>query len=131
MSDNGGSGSIRLQTLAKLITIICLTGSLSFMFIAGSHQKSIILLSLFTVWVISPFAGLFLFPKLLKRSQVRSNVYQNWFMIILSICSLILYSRVLIPHIKKPAFLFLEGPLISWISILIFFLSGRKHSITN
>lgn len=122
---------IRLQTLAKLITIICLTGSLSFMLIAGSHQKSIILLSLFTVWVISPFAGLFLFPKLLKRSQVRSNVYQNWFIIILSICSLILYSGVLIPHIKKAAFLFLAGPLISWISILIFFLSGRKHSITN
>jgi hypothetical protein len=47
-----------------IVAIVGAIGSLYFMFKTGRNQKSILLIVLFTGWVLSPFAGLFLATKI-------------------------------------------------------------------
>ena len=96
--------------------------SLYFMFNVGRNQKSILLLLLFTGWVLSPFVGLVIANTISKPWLVlaRKPIYK--LMVILSIASFIAYSGILSPTNLKPAFMFLIVPLASWVIILIFIL---------
>ena len=47
-----------LQILALIALLVGAIGSLIFMFNAGHRQNSIILITFFTIWVLSPFVGL-------------------------------------------------------------------------
>ena len=50
------------QILALLFTLVGALGSLLLMFSAGRNNPSVILMAL-TIWVLSPFAGLFVASK--------------------------------------------------------------------
>ena len=122
-----------LQKSAFAALIISAIGSLYLMFSAGRHQKSIILIGLFTGWVLSPFLGIF----------AASNIYRNWspgrrrslyiLMIIIAIGSLIAYSGELVPPGTKPAFIFLINPLVSWLLLITFIMIVRRsqHNMKN
>lgn len=101
-------------------------GSLYFMFNASRDQQSIILIALFTGWILSPFAGLFLINKFADRWTVTSRVFLYWVMIILTIVSLVAYSGAFNTTDTKNAFVFLVVPLISWLIITIVYLIGRR-----
>ncbi len=120
MAENNKVNPSRLRKIALAILLIGAVGSLFFMFHAGSKQKSIVLLGLFTIWVISPFVGLFLATRLTKRwSEIRNR----WFfstMIFLNLLSLVVYSGLLLQSLTKPAFIFLIFPLLSWLAIITF-----------
>jgi hypothetical protein len=49
--------STLLRTVALILLVVGAVGSLYFMFNAGRNQKSILLIILFTAWVLSLFAG--------------------------------------------------------------------------
>jgi hypothetical protein len=114
-----------MQTVAMVAAIIGAIGSLYFMFKTGRNQKSILLIVLFTGWVLSPFAGLFLASKFSNRWIIPGRLSLYWLMIIFAIGSLVAYSGVLIPSGTKGAFIFLVAPFTSWIVITIVFLINR------
>jgi len=129
MTEKYKSRQSSLQTIAMIILLIGSIGSLYFMFIAGSNQKSIILIGLFTSWVISPFVGLFFASRFTK---VYTEKTHSWFystMIVLNIVSLIVYSGILATSQTKPAFNFLVVPFLSWLVILIIIFIAKRQNL--
>jgi hypothetical protein len=122
-----------LQKSAFATLITSAIGSLYLMFSAGRNQKSIILIGLFTGWVLSPFLGIF----------AAGNIYKQWsagqlrslyiLMIIIAIGSLVAYTGLLVPPGTKPAFIFLINPLVSWLLIITFIMISRRsqHNLKN
>ena len=119
---------IFLRILALIVMLVGAIGSLGFMFYACRHQNSVILITLFTVWLLSPFAGLLIADKISKRWTVLVRVTLCWLMLVLTLGSLIIYSGAISPHGTKPAFKFLVVPLISWILIVTVILIVNRLS---
>ena len=117
-----------LRTIALTLAAIGAVGSLYFMFNASRNQNSILLIALFTAWVLSPFAGLFVANKISNRWTVHTRSSLYWLTIILTIGSLVVYSGALMPPKTKLTFMFLVVPLISWLLIIITILVTRKFS---
>jgi hypothetical protein len=107
-----------LRILALIAMLVGAIGSLGFMFNAGHNQNSVILITLFTIWVLSPFAGLLIANKISKRWTVLTRLTLCWLMLVITFVSLISYSSVISPLGTKPAFKFLVVPLISWLLIV-------------
>ena len=131
MTDKKKSNQSFLGTIALIVALVGAVGSLYFMFSAGRKQTSIILLALFTAWILSPFVGLFISNKISNRWTVPARTSLYWLMIILTIGSLVAYSGAFNTHETKNAFIFLIFPLISWFLIVIVFLIARKISNKN
>ena len=108
-----------LRTVALTITAMGAIISLYFMFIAGSEQKSILLI------------GLFIADKISKHWVVPARLSLYLLMLILTICSIVAYSGVLTLADTKPAFIFLIIPMLSWLLIVTVFLVARKISNKN
>lgn len=108
-----------LHTIALTVLFVGAISSLILMFNSGRNQKSILLIVLFTGWVLSPFIGLFIADMIAKRwlSKTRVNIYL--LMIFITLASLLFYSGALNVPGTKPAFKFLIVPLISWALILV------------
>ncbi len=131
MTEKKNSNQGFLGTIAVIVALVGAVGSLYFMFSAGRKQNSIILLALFTAWVLSPFVGLFISNKISSRWTVPARASLYWLMIILTIGSLVAYSGAFNTPETKNAFIFLIFPLISWFLIVIVFLIARKISNKN
>jgi hypothetical protein len=131
MADKKTSNQNFLRTTALIVALVGAVGSLYFMFNAGREQKSIILLGLFTAWVLSPFVGLFISNKISNRWTVVARALLYWFIIILTIVSLVSYSGAFNTPETKNAFIFLIFPMISWFLIVTVFLIARKISNKN
>src|SRR5947209_13979929 len=108
-----------LRIVSRILGFIGALGSLYFMFNAGRHQKSILLIILFTGWVLSPFIGLFVASKISNHRKMPPQAIIYWLIIILAISSLIAYSGALILPGTKTAFIFLIWPFIWWILIVL------------
>ena len=131
MTDKKTSNQNFLRTTALIVVLAGAVGSLYFMFSAGREQKSIILLGLFTAWVLSPFVGLFISNKISTRWTAPARALLYWLIIVLTIGSLVAYSGAFNTPETKNAFIFLIVPLISWFLIVTVFLIARKISNKN
>ena len=131
MADKKTSNQNFLRTTALIVALVGAVGSLYFMFNAGREQKSIILLGLFTAWVLSPFVGLFILNKISNRWTVAARALLYWFVIVLTIVSLVSYSGAFNTPETKNAFIFLIFPMISWFLIVTVFFIARKISNKN
>ena len=107
-----------LRILALIVMSGGAIGSLCLMFNAGRNQSSVILITLFTAWLLSPFAGLLIAEKISKRWTALTRLTLYWLMLVLTLGSLISYSGAFSPVGTKPAFKFLVVPLISWLLIV-------------
>jgi hypothetical protein len=94
-------------------------GSLILMFNAGRNQNSIILIVLFTGWVLSPFIALLIADVISKRWLIKTPITLYFLTLFITTVSLLGYSGALNVPGTKPAFKFLIVPLISWVLILI------------
>lgn len=120
----------RLINLSIIISFIGAVGSLFFMFKVGHNNKSSILKGLFTVWVVSPFIALIL-KCVASYSSRSTNQSILWVTVIITIFSLITYSRLL-PIGTKPAFVYLFNPFVSWIIIILSqFIKKKDYHINN
>jgi len=117
-----------LRTAALTIIWVGTASSLHFMFSTGNNQKSILLLGLFTAWVISPFVGLLLTDRLSKRWTEIFRIWLYLIMIILTVASLIVYSGIFTLTQTPPAFKFLFIPFLSWLVILAILLIAKQQS---
>ena len=126
MTGKNNSNQSFLRATALIVALAGVVGSLYFMFSASRKQSSIILLALFTTWVLSPFVGLFISNKISNRWTVTARSLLYWFIIVLTIGSLVTYSGAFnTPHTKN-AFIFLVVPLISWILLIVTVLTARR-----
>jgi uncharacterized membrane protein YhaH (DUF805 family) len=122
------TGHNLLHTIALVALFVGAISSLVLMFNAGSDQKSILLIVLFTSWVLSPFIGLFIVDIISKRWLPKTHTTIYLLIIFITLASLIGYSGLLNVPGTKPAFKFLVVPLISWILILLIVQIKRKRS---
>ncbi len=131
MTDKNSSEQNLLRTAALTILLVGTVGSLYFMFKTGSNQKSILLLGLFTAWVLSPFVGILFTYRLSKRGTEKMSTWLYWTIIILTAASLTVYSGILTLSQTPPAFIFLFIPFLSWLIILTILLIAKRQSIKD
>jgi hypothetical protein len=117
-----------LRTVALVVLLLGVVGSISLVLYNGRNNKSILLIALFLAWVLSPFIGLVIVDKVAKdwRDISRKTLYI--IMLVLTMVSLLSYSGLLSPAGTKTAFVFLVTPLISWVVISILILISRLQS---
>ena len=120
-----------LRMAALVITFAGAVGSLCFMFNAGREQRSVLLLVLFTAWVLSPFVGLFVATMISKGWTVRTRALLYCLMIVVTLGSLVVYSGALSSPETKPAFVFLVVPVASWFLVVPVFLIAKRMSPKN
>ena len=89
-------------------------GSLAFMFSVGRHNPSAILMILFTLWVVAPFAAMVTAPMLFKKWSVGGRTWFDFFTIIVALGSSGIYGDVAFGTPRpQPAFMFLVVPFVS------------------
>lgn len=117
-----------LGWIAVLTGIAGAVVSLYFMSYAGRNQPSILLIILFTIWVLSPFVGFLVLNTISSRWAVTVRETLYWLAIIVTILSVTGYSDILSIPQTKTAFPFLVIPFISWLVIIISFFIARRVS---
>lgn len=128
MTEKNTSGNNFLKTIALIVVLTGAVASLVFMFNAGRNQKSILLIALFTIWVLSPFIALLVANAISKSWSILSRRILYFLMLFITLGSLISYSGALSSPTTKPAFKFLIVPLVSWLLIVTVILIARKIS---
>jgi hypothetical protein len=93
-----------LRTMALIVLLAGAAGSLGFMFNAGRNQKSILLIALFTIWVLSPFIALQVANVISKRWSILTRRTLYFLISFITLGSLVSYSGALSPPGAKPAF---------------------------
>jgi ACR3 family arsenite efflux pump ArsB len=111
--------SSALRTAARIALVGGAAGSVLLMMRAGSHQRSILLLSLFTGWVLSPFIALALANVRSPNWQPVTRTALYGVMLGVSFISLSVYTlHALIPGMKA-GFIYLVVPAACWVLIAI------------
>jgi hypothetical protein len=115
------------RALALIAVVTGAAGSIGLMLFAGSRQRSLVLIGLFTGWVLSPFVALAWAGIVSKGwpSSTRTALYG--LMLLLTLLSLGMYDGILpMPPGSKPAAVFLMVPVGSWLLIAIAAFAGRR-----
>ena len=107
-----------IRSLALGVSTSAAIGSLALMLQTGNHSGSMILILLFSVWVLSPFILLVAFCLLSRRWPSRVRVPLYTLTVTISVLTLLFYGERLSFSGVRPAFVFLVIPFISWIVML-------------
>jgi|SRR5664279_3966603 len=118
-----------LSVIALGVVIVGAGSSLILTLQAGRNNKSIVLVALFSVWVLLPFIALVAASMVSRRWSLLARVALYFLMIFVTVGTLLGYSGVLIPSGSKHAGVFLIVPLFSWIvmAIAYFIIKFRKE----
>lgn len=114
MADSSG-----LRNVARAALLAGAAGSLALMLRAGARQPSVILILLFTGWVLSPFLALALaqLPAPRWPARVRTALYAA--MIGVSVLCLAIYGMHAVRGVMKAGFVYLVVPAAAWLLIAI------------
>ena len=121
-----------LRAVAMTTLVIGAAGSVGLMLRVGRHNNSQLLLILFALWILFPFAGFLLAGQISKHWTVLSRVTLYGVMLVVTAASLAFYGYVAFGQpIGKPASVFLVVPAASCLILAItvvpaVFLSGRR-----
>lgn len=115
------AGLLRVSRAVALIAVAAgASGSLRLMFLAGSRQRSFVLMGLFTGWVLAPFAALFWAGLISSPWPASTRATLYGLMLILTLVSLAMYGAIIpMPSGSRPAAVFLLVPPGSWVLIAI------------
>src|SRR5258708_35556276 len=119
---------LTLTLLRKIALVVIVAGagaSLAFMLHTGRNNNSVLLVVLFAIWVLSPFAGLLVATMISTRWLPATRVSLYCLVLVITIGSMIGYSGALTPPGAKPAAIFLIVPLLSWVLMAIVILVAR------
>lgn len=87
---------------------------------AGRHGRSLALLALFTIWVLSPFVALAWAHMISKRWPAPARAKLSIVSLVVPLASLAIYADAALgPPRAKPASTFLLVPAASWLPIAI------------
>jgi len=110
-----------LSIISKVATVVSAIGSVALLLYLGRRNKSIVLMVLFSIWVLAPFVGSLLLNALIaKRGSAIARTALHVAMLILAFASLALYAdTVLRPPVSQPVFRFVLFPVVSCVLIII------------
>jgi hypothetical protein len=114
---------LRLAALLAVLFVAC--SSLVMTLHAGRNNNSIFLVSLFAMWVLSPFLALLAANLVSVHWRHRSRLAAYILMLAVSIVSFVMYEMASHHQFRKPAFIFLIVPFFSWLLIMLGFLFWR------
>ena len=109
-----------LRRTALILLVAGAFGSVGLMGFVGRHQRSVLLMVVFTVWVLSPYATLAVAVALSSRwsAPIRRTLYA--LTIVVALASLAIYGIVAFgPSRPQPAFYFIVVPPACWLLIAI------------
>jgi hypothetical protein len=106
----------RLRTAAFITVVAGAVGSVGLMLRAGQRTPRLLLI-LFTLWVLSPFAGLLWANMVSKRWSALTRVTLSCVTLIVTLGSLAIYAELvdLKPAGSANAFLYVVVPPASWL----------------
>ena len=123
----------RKSTLRSWILVLVIAGalgSLDLTIMAGRNNPSILLITMFCGWVLSPFVALFVG---IRRSGILNNqaqLYLTALVVIITVVSLMAYAGLFDIPGTKHAFFFLATPAFCWMLLLVFyFIFHRKKTV--
>ena len=105
----------RLRAVARAALIAGAAGSIALMLRAGQRQRSVLLILLFTGWVLSPFLGLALANLRAPRWAPRVRTALHVAMIAVAAAALAIYAFHAATGAGKPGFVYLVGPAACWV----------------
>jgi len=117
-SEGGFLGSLR--AVVFIAVAAGAAGSLVFMLRAGQHTPRLLLV-LFVIWVLSPFAALLWANIVSKRWSVVTRVTLYCVTLVITLSSLAIYSEIILvrPPGSANAFLFVAVPPASWVFMML------------
>jgi hypothetical protein len=101
-------------------------GSLDLTILAGKNNTSLLLMTMFCGWVLSPFVALFAGIWRSKLMDNRTQIYLAALVLIITTLSLLGYAGLFDGPGTKHAFVFLAIPVICWLLLLVFYFVFRK-----
>jgi hypothetical protein len=105
---------------ARIIAIAGAMCSLGLMLYAGRNQRSVILIVLFTGWVLSPFVGLLVADAFSHGWSIATRNAVSALMVLVAIASVAAYGYdAFRPGRTKAAAIFLIVPFISWFTMVV------------
>ena len=108
------------RSLALAAIILGAAGSVGLMLRVGHRNPSVLLTVLFTIWVLSPFAGFVVADSLSARWSAATRATLHGVMLLLTAASLAIYGRIAFgAPVLRPAFAFLVVPLGSWLLMAV------------
>ena len=114
-------GSSGLRAVARVALLAGAAGSVLLMMRAGARQRSVLLILLFTGWVVSPFIALAVANVRASRWQPITRTALYGAMIGVSFISLSVYAlHAFIPGMKA-GFIYLVVPAACWVLIALAF----------
>jgi hypothetical protein len=118
-----------VRSAARVVVFLCALGSLACTLIAGHHNRSILLVGMFAVWVVAPSVGVLGVLRVAERGSTQAATIVQTMAIILSCAALGLYAAfALHPLVRNAAAPFLLVPVCSWVAVAGMFLYARGNS---
>lgn len=114
MSEGGA-----LRSAARIALAAGAAGSIVLMLRAGSRQRSLLLIALFTGWVLSPFLALAVANLRAPRWPPRVRTALHATMIAVPALCLTLYGMHAVRGVMKPGFVYLVVPGAAWFLIAV------------
>ncbi len=112
------ASSTPLQRIARPILILGAVAALALTLYTGRNNHSVLLVAMFAVWVLSPFAGFLFAARLAQRTRRGIAAVIPASAIIVTICSVAIYAAIAFsPHRPTTAFAFLAVPAASWLAL--------------
>jgi len=108
-----------LRTTARFALAAGAAGSIVLMLRAGSRQRSLLLIFLFTAWVLSPFLGLALANLRASRWPARVRTALHATMIAVPAMCLAIYGMHAARGAMKAGFVYLVVPAAAWFLIAV------------
>jgi hypothetical protein len=113
-----------------MAVILCALGSLACTLFAGHHNRSILLVGMFAVWVVAPSVGVLGVLRVAERGSTQAATIVQTMAFILSCAALVLYAAfALHPLAHNAAAPFLLVPACSWVATAGMFLYARGNSM--
>ena len=107
-----------LHAVALPTMLVGAVASIALMLRAG--HPPLFLRVLFAIWVLSPFAALFVANMVSKRWSVITRTTLDTVMLVLTLMSLAIYGYVVVnPPMSTPAFVWVVVPVASWLLMTI------------
>ena len=105
-----------LRTAAWFASVAGAAVSLGLMFYVGRRQPSVLLMVLFTGWVLGPYAGFWIADRWSRAWSPLERGALYIVMLVSAIGSVAVYALVVFgPPRPKPAFYFLVVPVAAWL----------------
>jgi hypothetical protein len=106
-----------IRMLAVIVTFLGALFTAIAVLHTGRYNNSAWLMALFVAWDVSPFIAMIVAQPIFKRRGKVFHLVLYVLMMAISVTSLAFYSGLIRWPDKRPAFIFIVIPLVSWIII--------------